>query len=72
MNGKHNSLELHDVVMLIFSIGLHAYGDDSQSDSEEKVASSSKTSVGIYLNNVRDSSPQPRAIVSLFVGCRSS
>ncbi|KAG1747429.1 HCNGP-like protein-domain-containing protein [Suillus lakei] len=31
--------------------GLHAYGDDSQSDSEEKVASSSKTSVGIYLNN---------------------
>ncbi|KAG0706896.1 HCNGP-like protein-domain-containing protein [Suillus ampliporus] len=30
--------------------GLDAYGDDSQSDSEEKVASSSKT-VGIYLNN---------------------
>lgn len=70
MNGEHNSLE-HDVVILIFT-GLHAYGDDSQSDSEEKVASSSKTSVGIYLNNVRDSSSQPRAIVSLFVGCRSS
>ncbi|KAG2133057.1 HCNGP-like protein-domain-containing protein [Suillus cothurnatus] len=31
--------------------GLHTYGDDSQSDSEEKVASSSKNSVGICLNN---------------------
>ncbi|KAG1843127.1 HCNGP-like protein-domain-containing protein [Suillus subalutaceus] len=51
MNGKHNSLEHDIVIMLIFFIGLHTYGDDSQSDSEEMVASSSKTSVGIYLNN---------------------
>lgn len=50
---------------------LVAYDDDSQSDSEADVASTSKVVTKGIVSNVRVSSPALCAIVSLFVGCIS-
>ncbi|KIK21313.1 hypothetical protein PISMIDRAFT_681547 [Pisolithus microcarpus 441] len=49
--------------------GLVAYDDDSHSDSEAIVASTSKTIAKGTVSNVRVSSPALGTIVSLFVGC---